>query len=143
MAPEVFRHEPYNLKVDVYSFAMIVFQVGWGAPAVCPEVFLFAGMHVRSVMTLQGCACVPGVCTCQMLSVHEVALHLANTAHSLEPPTPPCACPQLFECAVPFAGVDPVEAARNAAMLGVRPGFPPRNKLSSIEQVRPGAGHSR
>lgn len=27
MAPEVFRHEPYNLKVDVYSFAMIVFQV--------------------------------------------------------------------------------------------------------------------
>lgn len=27
MAPEVFRHEPYNLKVDVYSFAMIVFQL--------------------------------------------------------------------------------------------------------------------
>jgi hypothetical protein len=42
--PQVFRHEPYNLKVDVYSFAMIVFQ--------------------------------------------------------------------LFECTVPFAGMDPVEAAR-------------------------------
>ncbi len=27
MAPEVFRHEPYNLKVDVYSFAMIIFQL--------------------------------------------------------------------------------------------------------------------
>lgn len=67
MAPEVFRHEPYNLKVDVYSFAMIIFQ--------------------------------------------------------------------LFECTVPFAGVDPVEAARNAAMLNVRPGFPPRTKLSSTEQV--------
>jgi len=66
MAPEVFRHEPYNLKVDVYSFAMIVFQ--------------------------------------------------------------------LFECSIPFAGVDPVEAARNAAMLHVRPSFPPRNKLTPVEQ---------
>eukprot|EP00200_Dunaliella_tertiolecta_P005622 CAMPEP_0202350340 /NCGR_PEP_ID=MMETSP1126-20121109/7453_1 /ASSEMBLY_ACC=CAM_ASM_000457 /TAXON_ID=3047 /ORGANISM="Dunaliella tertiolecta, Strain CCMP1320" /LENGTH=516 /DNA_ID=CAMNT_0048942295 /DNA_START=80 /DNA_END=1630 /DNA_ORIENTATION=+ len=27
MAPEVFRHEPYNLKVDVYSFAIICFQL--------------------------------------------------------------------------------------------------------------------
>ncbi|MEW5309905.1 MAG: hypothetical protein WDW38_001748 [Sanguina aurantia] len=27
MAPEVFRHEPYNLKVDVYSYAMIAFQL--------------------------------------------------------------------------------------------------------------------
>lgn len=26
MAPEVFRHEPYNNKVDVYAYAMIVFQ---------------------------------------------------------------------------------------------------------------------
>jgi serine/threonine protein kinase len=33
MAPEVFRHEPYNSRVDVYSFSMIVYQlfeVGWG-----------------------------------------------------------------------------------------------------------------
>lgn len=27
MAPEVFRHEPYNQNVDVYSFAMIIFQL--------------------------------------------------------------------------------------------------------------------
>ena len=67
MAPEVFRHEQYNLKVDVYSYAMIVFQ--------------------------------------------------------------------LFECTVPFAGMDPVQAARDAAVLGSRPGFPPRNKLDNVEKV--------
>ena len=27
MAPEVFLHEPYNTKVDVYSFPMICFQL--------------------------------------------------------------------------------------------------------------------
>ena len=27
MAPEVFLHEPYNTKVDVYSFAMICYQL--------------------------------------------------------------------------------------------------------------------
>lgn len=27
MAPEVFRHEPYNNKVDVYSFSMILYQL--------------------------------------------------------------------------------------------------------------------
>ena len=27
MAPEVFLHEPYNTKVDVYSFAMIMYQL--------------------------------------------------------------------------------------------------------------------
>mmetsp|Transcript_33425 Transcript_33425/g.73919 ORF Transcript_33425/g.73919 Transcript_33425/m.73919 type:complete len:522 (-) Transcript_33425:758-2323(-) len=66
MAPEVFRHEPYNLKVDVYSFAMIVFQ--------------------------------------------------------------------LFECVPPFAGVDPVEAARSAAMMGSRPIFPARRQLGDTEK---------
>jgi hypothetical protein len=30
MAPEVFRHELYNHKVDQYSFAMIAYQVGSG-----------------------------------------------------------------------------------------------------------------
>ena len=25
MAPEVYRHEPYNVKVDVYSFSMIMY----------------------------------------------------------------------------------------------------------------------
>lgn len=66
MAPEVFRHEPYNLKVDVYSFAMIIFQ--------------------------------------------------------------------LFETTVPFAGGDPVAAAREAAMLAARPNFPPKRKVSPVEQ---------
>lgn len=27
MSPEVFRHNPYNSKVDVYSFAMILYQM--------------------------------------------------------------------------------------------------------------------
>ena len=26
-APEVFRHEPYNSSVDVYSFSMILYQL--------------------------------------------------------------------------------------------------------------------
>lgn len=65
MAPEVFRHEPYNLKVDVYSFAMIIFQ--------------------------------------------------------------------LFETTPPYAGQDPVEAARSAAMLGARPTFPPRRNLTPVQ----------
>ncbi|MEW5299675.1 MAG: hypothetical protein WDW36_002666 [Sanguina aurantia] len=32
MAPEVFRHEPYNNKVDVYGFAMIMYQLFEGVP---------------------------------------------------------------------------------------------------------------
>lgn len=32
MAPEVFRHEPYNHKVDVYAFAMICYQLFEGLP---------------------------------------------------------------------------------------------------------------
>jgi hypothetical protein len=36
---------------------------------------------------------------------------------------------QLFETAAPFAGADPVDAARSAAMLGARPGFQRRNTL--------------
>lgn len=66
------RHEPYNLKVDVYSFAMIIFQ--------------------------------------------------------------------LFETTTPFHGHDPVDAARQAAMLGARPGFPPRRNLTPMTQVRVDAG---
>ena len=27
MAPEVFKHKPYNAKVDVYSFAMVLYQM--------------------------------------------------------------------------------------------------------------------
>lgn len=55
MAPEVFRHEPYNSSVDVYSFSMIVFQ--------------------------------------------------------------------LFEFQPPFAGMDPIDAARQAALYELRPAF--------------------
>lgn len=32
MAPEVFRHEKYNEKVDVYSFAMILYYLFSGRP---------------------------------------------------------------------------------------------------------------
>ncbi|CAK0733933.1 hypothetical protein CVIRNUC_000357 [Coccomyxa viridis] len=53
MAPEVFRHEPYNFKVDVYSFSMIAYQ--------------------------------------------------------------------LFELTPPFSGMDPVDAARKAALAEERP----------------------
>ncbi|KFM24164.1 Dual specificity protein kinase splA [Auxenochlorella protothecoides] len=55
MAPEVFRHEPYNSRVDVYSFSMIVYQ--------------------------------------------------------------------LFEYQPPYADMDPVEAARLAALENARPNF--------------------
>jgi len=35
MAPEVFRHEPYNNKVDVYSFGMIMYQLIEGVVPFC------------------------------------------------------------------------------------------------------------
>lgn len=54
-APEVFRHEPYNSSVDVYSYSMIMYQ--------------------------------------------------------------------LFEFQPPFAGMDPIEAARQAALYELRPHF--------------------
>lgn len=66
MAPEVFRHEPYNQKVDVYSYAMILFQIS--------------------------------------------------------------------ETSLPFAGLDPVAAARDAAMLNSRPHFPSRGPKPSGTQ---------
>lgn len=66
MAPEVFRHEPYNFKVDVYSFSMIAFQ--------------------------------------------------------------------LFEHCPPFAGMDPVEAAKHAALHDRRPAF---NKLNDATTPYP------
>lgn len=42
---------------------------------------------------------------------------------------------QLFETTTPFHGHDPVDAARQAAMLGVRPGFPPRRSLPPMTQA--------
>jgi hypothetical protein len=42
---------------------------------------------------------------------------------------------QLFETTTPFHGHDPVDAARQAAMLGARPGFPPRRNLTPMTQV--------
>lgn len=67
MAPEVFLHEPYNSKVDVYSFAMI--------------------------------------------------------------------CYQLFEGRLPYEGVDPIQAARNAAMHRMRPTLVPLQP-SPVKEVR-------
>ena len=71
MAPEVFRHEPYNNKVDVYSFSMIAYQ--------------------------------------------------------------------LFEHMPPFAGTDPVEAARSAALYDKRPPFyvmaSPTHPLAEVRAV--------
>ena len=32
MAPEVFRHEPYNAKVDIYAFSMICYYFTHGEP---------------------------------------------------------------------------------------------------------------
>lgn len=67
MAPEVFRHEPYNFKVDVYSFSMIAYQ--------------------------------------------------------------------LFEHMPPFAGMDPVAAAKAAALKDSRPAFNKLNDASKPYQV--------
>jgi hypothetical protein len=51
---------------------------------------------------------------------------------------------QLFETNTPYAGHDPVDAARQAAMLGARPSFPPRRSITAITGVRPiGAGGGR
>jgi hypothetical protein len=64
MAPEVFRHEPYNSSVDVYSYSMILFQ-------------LVEGSH-------------------------------------------------------PFSGMDPISAAKNAAMADLRPRFVQLSKTANI-----------
>ncbi|GIL70021.1 hypothetical protein Vretimale_3301 [Volvox reticuliferus] len=68
MAPEVFRHEPYNNKVDVYSFAMICFQ--------------------------------------------------------------------LFEGLPPYWNMDPIEAARAAALKGLRPQWGPTNRREQVVPLR-------
>jgi hypothetical protein len=47
---------------------------------------------------------------------------------------------QLFETSIPYAGHDPVDAARQAAMLGARPSFPPRKSISPVTAVREGGG---
>lgn len=33
MAPEVFRHEPYTMKVDQYAYSMILYYMFEGVPA--------------------------------------------------------------------------------------------------------------
>lgn len=152
MAPEVFRHEPYNLKVDVYSFAMIVFQV-CACVFVCVYlcclwVILFMGAAVGSPT---GCSVRQAVTTCVCVCCALLAAGPALTARlscltrlgcpssPLQAPLLLRVCLQLFECCVPFAGVDPVEAARSASMLNARPTFPPRAKLTPVEAVG-GAG---
>jgi hypothetical protein len=49
---------------------------------------------------------------------------------------------QLFETTTPFHGHDPVDAARQAAMLGARPGFPPRRNLTPMTAVRSNTGRT-
>lgn len=66
MAPEVFRHEPYNSSVDVYSYSMIMYQ--------------------------------------------------------------------LFETQPPFSGMDPIGAAKNAAMYDLRPQFVQLNANVSFKR---------
>jgi serine/threonine protein kinase len=48
MAPEVFRHEPYNTKVDVYSYAMILYYLFEGVP----PFFDKEAIDVRDIRTL-------------------------------------------------------------------------------------------
>ncbi len=47
MAPEVFRHEPYNSRVDVYSYSMIVYQLFEVRPR--PRGVLVPSPHQRRV----------------------------------------------------------------------------------------------
>lgn len=50
MAPEVFRHEPYNSKVDVYAFSMICYQLFEG---VAPFFALYPVEAARVAATQQ------------------------------------------------------------------------------------------
>jgi hypothetical protein len=101
------RHEPYNLKVDVYSFAMILFQL------------------VRSFGRSLSAA------PAALLRHAEYPKQTLPRAPRRHHPPPP----RQFETTTPFAGHDPVDAARQAAMLGARPGFPPRNNVSQLTAV--------
>ena len=93
MAPEVFRHEPYNFKVCCYC-------VGWSnIQQRHPAVLLGSGcvkLSPYSVVTLRGCTQV------DVYSFSMIAY-------------------QLFELCPPFAGMDPVDAARKAALAEERP----------------------
>lgn len=46
MAPEVFRHQEYNTKVDVFSFAMILYEMFEGTPPFASEDAYMAAVHV-------------------------------------------------------------------------------------------------
>jgi len=50
MAPEVFRHEPYNRKVDVYSFAMICYYLFTGMP----PMFEYSAVRAAQLAALRG-----------------------------------------------------------------------------------------
>lgn len=112
MAPEVFRHEPYNSRVDVYSFSMIVYQLfevrcgrccGWH----CPQLLLVVLARAVCFSSLPP-ACLPAL---------------------------PCS-PQFQP---PFAGMDPVEAARQAALYERRPEFVALMQPHPQKKVRPAA----
>lgn len=66
---QVFRHEPYNEKCDVYSFAMICSHLGFTQS---PRCLLFSGQP-----------CTP--CTCSWLGAHSAAAQPAPRARLWAP----------------------------------------------------------
>ena len=62
MAPEVFRHEPYNSRVDVYSYSMIVYQLFEVRAACCAVRCAVARCAVLWRCAAPGRCAVPGRC---------------------------------------------------------------------------------
>lgn len=50
MAPEVFRQQPYNHKVDVYAFAMICYQLFMGLP----QFWMHDALTAATMMCIEG-----------------------------------------------------------------------------------------
>jgi serine/threonine protein kinase len=92
MAPEVFRHEPYNDRVDIYSFSMIIFQL----------------FEVRSGGQVEELKCaIMHHMVCQFMLLRHIRRDISTSLQFMPP----------------FSGMDPVEAARQAALYDQRPEF--------------------
>jgi hypothetical protein len=136
MAPEVFRHELYNHKVDQYSFAMIAYQVGSPGAA-------FPGGRGHRPEPL-GDEHVWGQAGNLFFGRAAPCIHKRTEAHAgvhtarPQPPQPKNQPPgaQLFEGAAPFWLMDPVEAAKIASQHGVRPKW---GESHGIKRRIPGA----
>jgi serine/threonine protein kinase len=132
MAPEVFLHEPYNANVDVYSFAMICFQLFEGAaPFEGVDAFLAAqqaalhnlrpqfsplppntpNLAVREVCIQPLCPCSVSFCPVRVLRVLRRHSHFCSC----------CARPSSALCSVRLRAVEATahaaSAARHHAML--------------------------